>query len=332
MLITVDSGRHGVKTICNGERLFFPAVTAPGHDFKMDIDTAKPGYYYINYLGNDYFIGDLAIKQSEYGMEDRTRDKANSNNKLLILNAVSMFADVNDHVTLLTNVPARDWMAQKDRIAESLRGVYRIHHKAGIRQGMMVQFTIDKVFALPEGAGAFYGYVFDDGSLEVNPGREDYLDGQVLVLEIGDETVNYIVMEDGEYVDNSCGSLDLGLRIAHAEILRWLEDNGIETNNAKLVHHIRNNKNFYCGSREYNVRIKAYEEYDKLATIVYSRLNSRIRFNQFRRILLAGGGCFELYGGLKKLLPYAPDCPLDGDGQWLNARGFEIMYKMMQEQ
>jgi plasmid segregation protein ParM len=330
MLITVDSGRHGVKAICNGQRLFFPAVVSPAHDFNLDVDLDNPNYYHVTYEGKEYFIGDLAIKQSEFGMQDRTRDKSNINNRLLIINAISMFAEQNETVTLLTNVPARDWKSQKGKIEESLRGAYRIQHKAGSRKGIYNWFGVDQVFALPEGAGAFFGYVFDD-NLQVIRDREGYLEGMSLVLEIGDETINYIVMEDGEYIDNLCGSLDLGLHIAHAEVQKWLEGSGVEITQAKLTNYILNDKKAYSGNKEFNVKVKAYEEYAKLARRVYGQLSGKLSFNKFRKVLLAGGGCFELYGEFKNLLPFAPDCPVEGEGQWLNAKGFGIMYKMMQE-
>lgn len=328
-MVIVDSGRNAVKTICNDERLLFPSVVSPAHEFNMDVDLNNPEFFWINLDRAECFVGKLATKQSDYNFQDRTRDKTNGNNKILIATAVSMFAEPGESITLITNIPARDWKAQKADLAKSLKGSYRLAHKAGIRQGMMVEFMIDRVYPLPEGAGAFYGYVYDK---DLNILRPDYLDGRTLVLDIGDETINYVLMEDGEYLDQYCSSIDSGLRVAHANVLQWVDSLGLEISLAKLTEHIRERKPVYIGSESVEVHFKAYDEYELLAKKAYYQLQTRLPFASIRNVLCCGGGSFELGREFKRIIP---KCNIDylkpEDGQWLNAKGFEIMFKMAQE-
>lgn len=320
--IIVDAGRNAVKCLCNGQRRIFPSVVSPAHEFQMEVNTTKDDCYWIRLGEQELFIGRLAVEQSAFGTQDRSRDKSNFNNRAMIICAVSMFA-FNEDVHLITNCPARDWAKQRQGIAESLQGHYSIPHRCGKWAGMLIDFNISKVSVLPEGTGAFYGFVYDE---KLNLSQPKLMNAETLVLEIGDETINHLVFRDGEYVDSDCGSLDLGLRVAHVGVQKWLEQEGRELSLAEIARHIVNEQPVYVGNRPVYLIDKAQQEYENLARIAFSRLTGKFTMSRFRSVLLAGGGADPLYESLSNLFNssdvYAAD---EGEGQWLNAIGFERM-------
>ena len=58
----VDSGRSAVKVITpEGFDLLIPAVVSPAHEITMDVDLSKEDYYWLQFEGEEYFVGRLAM-------------------------------------------------------------------------------------------------------------------------------------------------------------------------------------------------------------------------------------------------------------------------------
>jgi hypothetical protein len=326
-VISVDSGRHAVKSMYGDKRALFPSVVSHGREFKMDVDLNNKDYLWVNYDESEYFVGELAIKQLA-GIQERAREKSNEYNKLLVLTAISLYVDQKDPVVLLTNIPARDWAKQRGEVKEVFLGEYMITHRAGIRQGIAVKFRIDKTYPLPEGAAAFHGYVYDEN---LNIRHPEFLKGNALVLDWGDETVNYVMMSNGEYVDQYCGSLDLGLHVAHAQLQKLIEEEGGEITQAELAQHIIMDTPVYIGKRDFDIRLHAIQEYGRLSEQVINQLTGRVPFNRVRNILNVGGGGNSLNRTIQNKLGDLCNVYSSSEGQWLNCIGQRIMYKMFTE-
>jgi hypothetical protein len=173
---------------------------------------------------------------------------------------------------------------------------------------------------------AYFGYIYDHSTMfQLHP---ELLKANTLVLECGDQTVNYISMAKGVYRDEDCGSLDLGLFNAHAEIQKWFESQGVEITQAELAQKIINREPVYHGKNVIPYQTKAQECYDKLAKDIYDRLNSRLKFSNYQYLLLAGGGGPRINPELFKRFDDLLDvrCPIDS--QWLNAYGAIVMWKL----
>jgi hypothetical protein len=328
-IITVDSGRQFVKVVTGGKRRLIQSLVAPAPvKFNLEIKENREDLF-IGYQGRNYLIGGLALRQSTNGIQERSPDKTNEQNILLVLTACSLFADPGDNVTLLTNVPARDWGSQRQRLAEALNGSHRIEHKAGEHKGRVIDFTIRETFVIPEGEAAFYGYIYDQFLNVIFPAL---LSSSVLVLDIGDQTCNYISMNPGgEPFDSLSGSLDLGMFRAYAGLQLRLEERGLEVTQGQIADALINHKLLYHGRNPVHIGTEIQEDYSRLAGDIYDRLNSRLKFNRYQYILMVGGGGYPLHrfikervGGLCEVFS-SPD-----NAQWLNALGAEVIYKLSQ--
>jgi len=330
-LVVVDSGRSAVKVITpEGFDLLIPAVVSPAHEITMDVDLSKEDYYWLQFEGEEHFVGRLAMEQSRFAYQDRSRKKSNQNNRLMIVTAIAACVDDGDEVILLTNCPARDWATQRHELTDFLKGIYSVTHRAGLKSGQTINFTITKVYPLPEGAGAFYGYIYTPYLELVHP---DLLDGSCLVIEWGDQTVNYIVVNDGEYISESCGSMDLGLHTALAEVVKWAETQGKGITIAEVASLAIKNKPLYIGSTPVDINPILQEAYQRLNNVVLDRLSGRFSFTDFRNILLAGGGAPVMVESTKQRLQTLCNIHYDMEAsQWLNVKGFRVMYGLMQQE
>ena len=85
----------------------------------------------------------------------------------------------------------------------------------------------------------------------------------------------------------------------------------------------------YIGSRKINIVDRTRKEYASLARIAYNRLTGKFNMNRFRSVLLAGGGALPLEEELRSLFKSSNVYSAGGgEGQWLNAIGFERMYQL----
>jgi hypothetical protein len=326
-VIVVDSGRQFVKCICEGKRLMFQSVLAPAPSrFNLDLKTL-PTDLWVEYKGKGYLIGDFAIRQSENGLQERSDDKTNAQNTLMIATACSVFANRGDKITLLTNCPTRDWGKQKEKLNQAFLGWYSVTHKAGQLKGKTAEFSITETHAFPEGEMAFFGSIYDSDLNVINP---EYLNSNVLILDIGDQTCNYISFNAGcEPFDAGSGSLNLGMFTTYSRIQAWLEQQGVEITQPKLADCIIKRKEIYSGKNLLPLNGELMRSYDQLANEIFNQLSSRLKWNRYQYILITGGGGFSIFPPLYNKLSCICEVRCNQfNAQWLNAEGADRIYKL----
>jgi len=343
-VIIVDNGRFASKMVTprlrefhkgrtdvlehQKDKLLIPAVVSPGRKLKMDIDLNSPDRFWVEFPTSDYFVGNLALDQGAVKMVNRTDKKDTEVDKAIMLCNLSLVANNRDELTLITNCPARDWTKEnRKKISQFYIGDHVVKHRAGVKNGTTVSFSVKKVHVLPEGAGAFYSFIYDDSLKVIHP---EYQDGLTLVIEIGDQTTNYLLFKDGAYQEDSCGSIEYGLYRAHRLMQKELEEKGVDMALPEISSAIIREKNIYFDNNYINAKFMASNHYETLSSIIYNGVIEKVTMRMIRNVLVAGGGAqplikhFEQLFGDKKVdsAPY-------GLGQWLNADGFGKMYMDM---
>jgi hypothetical protein len=323
----VDSGRSGVKVLYPQDetKFLFPAVIAQGHEFSMPVaenDPLKALHVVIANLG-EFFVGEMAVRQNRAATQVRDRDKSNLNNVVSIITAASLFANEGDTMQVVTNCPARDWAKQKAALAARLTGSYRVQHKRGFLAGVQHGFQVEAK-VLPEGAAAFFGALYDWRNLQAV--RPKLADGVTLVVDVGDTTANYVTMQDQDYQDEMCGTVDFGLHRANAQILTRLqaECDGAEVSLPELDAILQKPEPIYRhGRKEINLSAWRSESYSALAKRIASELQARLS-GVPNHVLLVGGGGVALTEYLRDRFAASEVlCPLDA--AWLNAYGMAVM-------
>ncbi len=329
-IVSVDNGRAFNKSFCNGKsRVFQSAMARIEGKFNLTVN-GLPDDIWIENNSQEWLIGDLAVRQKkDAAIQDRNQDKTNQQNIIQTLTACSLHAG-NEDVILLCNVPARDFSTQKEQIESRFIGTHRILHKAGDMAGKESIFKIKACHVLPEGECAYYGVVYD---LKLQAIREDILNSNTLVVDIGDQTTNYISMNPGaEPYDEGSGSLDLGMYAAYGAVQAWLMQNQVEISQAQLIRHIifEGRTPMYSGSTKVDYFPELLKQYSELERKIYNQLNSLLKLRRYRFMILCGGGPVALrpflnnrYSFMELVTPPA--------GQLLNCLGADIIYRLSQD-
>lgn len=325
-VISIDNGRAFNKSYCNGKNRVFQTAYAPIEGkFNLTVK-GLPDDIWIEHEGREWLIGDLAVRQKpKKAIQDRDPNKINQQNIIQTLAACSFYANRED-IILLCNVPARDFSAQKDNIKQAFKGrTHIVTHKAGDLAGKTSEFTFADCHVLPEGECTYYGTVYD---LNLRVVREDILNSPALVLDIGDQTINYVSFNPGgEVYDEGSGSLDLGMFAAYANLQNWLMKKGSEITQAELISHIIYNKPLYIGANKIDYSMELLKEYSELERSIYNQLSALLSLKRYRFMILGGGGSnpLKLYFG--KRYPYLDICHIAG-AQMLNCYGADIIYRL----
>lgn len=329
-IVVVDSGRCFVKGLCNGKSNIYQSALAklPEGDFRLSVKT-MPDDIWIRYGMNDYLLGNLAVRQKpDSATQDRNPDKTNEQNILQTITACSFYSGHGEEIILLANCPARDWKSQKKKLEQALIGTssYSIFHKAGDLKGTHSYFTISECHVLPEAETALFGYCYD---LNVNLIHPEILNSNVLVVDIGDQTCNYVSFNPGgDPFDAGSGSLDLGMYNAYAKLQRWLEENGKEMTQAELVNHIIYDIPIQRGNNpiDYKSELKVF--HDQLEQDIYNQLSSRLKLSRYQNMILAGGGPKVLSGRFTKRYEKTLNVIYPIGSQLLNCYGSLILYQL----
>lgn len=337
-IISVDNGRAFNKSFCNGKSRVFQTAYAPIEgDFNLTVK-GLPDDIWIRHESREWLIGDLAVRQKpKKAIQDRDPNKINQQNIIQTLAACSFYTSgnnfydkhIHDKVILLCNVPARDYSAQRDGIKASFQGkTHIIEHKAGDLAGKTSEFTIEECHVLPEGECTYYGTVYD---LNLNLVREDILNSPTLVVDIGDQTVNYIsFLPGGEPQDEASGSLDLGMFNAYANLQSWLMRKGSNVTQAQLIRHIIYGDPLYIGAEKVDYILELQKEYSELESSIYNQLSALLSLKQYRFMILGGGGSVPLKPYFAKRYPYLNICHVAG-AQLLNCYGAMIIYRLSRD-
>ncbi len=343
-VVSNDSGRSFDKSYCPDSKVkskVFQAVMAPAEtNFNLTVKT-EPSDLWIDYQpgNNGYFSGfpnqkesyllaNLAIRQKPKSLiTDRDGDKSNRQNIIQTLVACSFYAK-NENIVLLTNVPAGEFSRQYDSLAKSFKGVHRVTHKAGDMTGVVSEFNIAKCYVFPECESAYFGAAYD---LDLNLVNKDLWQYPTLIIDIGDETTNYVSMgPGGDPIDDASGTLPYGVgNEVYKHVLAWATKKGAVTSIPEIARKIIYDETLFVGNerlllrQEYNKRLADFEY------TIYSQLNSLLSLKRYRNLLPVGGIVPDLKPSLDKRYHFMEICHAAGS-QMLNCYGQYIIYRLSQ--
>ncbi|KJS81656.1 MAG: hypothetical protein JM58_16410 [Peptococcaceae bacterium BICA1-8] len=192
---SVDCGRRIVKGF-NGsdEPIIFPAKVGEYRKLKLENKNQK-WKVEISNIGR-YFVGDLAEKESYCDISNTEESKIHLETKILTLSALAL---IGGHGPVITSLPI-DQFDQADDLAKLLKGIYTVKLNEEVKPVLIADITF-----VPESVGIFYNEAIQENGLDVA------LEGKIRVIDIGSKTINYLTMEDYQYIAKESGTLqDLG--------------------------------------------------------------------------------------------------------------------------
>ena len=192
-IISADMGRSESKFYSNNQKLKFKSVVGEWHQRNLNND----GDYDVNIDGTNYFISDLALRESYLPREMTTESKIHEETLLLFLTGIANLARNND-LFISTGLPINMFNPKvRDDIVTLLRGKHEVTF-AGFKPK---QFYINEITVCPESGGTYF---------YESKKRPELKHGKVRVINVGSRTINFCCVEDGVFVNKSSGTLLYG--------------------------------------------------------------------------------------------------------------------------
>ncbi|NFL43543.1 ParM/StbA family protein [Clostridium botulinum] len=337
MRIAVDIGFGFVKVMNeDGEKISFPSVIAKRSENSLRGIVGSSGddysviYWEVDTEGEKFnekkcYVGDAAMTN---GGTRKWEDKSEFNveeMKTFISTAVALVNTKNEPVDICVGLPMSYYLQKRDELKEVLQSINAKICISGINRVGEIKFN--SVFCFPQGAGAYYGAIFDkDGKIK------DYnlATSSVGVIDIGYRTVDYLVMGKGRkgisIIDGLSGSLEEdGMNKAFQNIQKTVSEL------SEIQHEIPlldiEKAILWFGSkldyRRNTINITEYEEeaYKDHAENISAKI--KIKWGNegdlLTTILITGGGATALYPTIQNKFEQAE---LQEDCSYANCEGY----------
>lgn len=203
-IISADMGRSESKFYSNNQKLKFRSVVGEWHkrnlssggDYDVQIDVGN---------GNEnYFIGDLSLKESYLPRFMETESKIHEETRLLFAVGIAQLVQEPD-IVISTGLPVKAFnVSGRDEIVDLLKGKYTVTF-----QGCNPKhFFVNQITVLAEGSGTYF--------YEIRK-RPELKKGKVRVINFGSKTINFISICDGNFLDRNSGTLDFGMNLNNSK-------------------------------------------------------------------------------------------------------------------
>lgn len=220
MLVAVDLGFGWTKAIGGGRTFAEPSVVGPAVGL-MEGLVPTTGVVVRDESGREYFVGDLAIDQSDIHLFSIQDNKPDERTTLLLLQAAvaALVADSRPvYLDLVTGLPVDHFFKYKDALVSRVASLTHISARVDGRP-VEIPVHVQNHKVVPQPFGSAAHLVLDDrGELA----RPDLAAQYFLVVDIGFHTVDLLAMRAMTIVQNHSRSLPYGLAVAFGRISRDL--------------------------------------------------------------------------------------------------------------
>ncbi len=213
-IIGADIGRCEAKLYSNGDVIRFPARVGEWQQREI----SSGGNYEVEINGEKWFVGELALLESNFNRRIVEQNKANQEMLIELLTGLYLNTTPDADICLVTALPIDQYNAAN---REALRHLLRGRYVVSVNHGQAKEIVIDRIDITWEGAGIYFDFVTDD--FRNAPGEYAWLaERNVHICDIGSRTCNLLTAVDNKKASNCIGSvagfLD-GVFIEPAEML-----------------------------------------------------------------------------------------------------------------
>ena len=229
----VDIGFGWTNAMATGKDLRIPSVIGIAQSL-FDSPNDKAKGISIWHGEREYFVGTLAIQQSEQRFFSLKEDKADSFiSEVLLLASIGYLSRGNEEISLVTGLPVDFYFKQRARLTQLIEQCNDTLIKMQI-DGQLIELRsrITRHKAVPQPLGALMSVVLSSGGEIVN---KTLAAKSVLVVDIGTYTCNLLAVNGLEIIQPLSKTLPLGLHVAYKTISRELGGAPVYEVDAKIV-------------------------------------------------------------------------------------------------
>jgi len=300
----VDIG-FGYTKSYDGDRSFiFKSIIGDPTEIQFQSGFSEGGILenlHVTVDGKDYYIGDLAEKQSN--VRDFTLDQntlVENNAKILALTSLALFPEPGPReYNVVTGLPIRFFKQYRSRYVSMLEGTHKIllHNRDEVQEKVL---EIKKVRVLPQPFGAVFNLLMNNHGRIVD---RDVARQKFGVIDIGFRTTDYTITDRLRYIERGSRTTDTGISKAFSLISRKIvEQSGINVELYRLFEPVKKGRIRIRG-KDFSLTELRDEVMKQLATAIVSDMERLwVEDWDVEFILLTGGGAEDLGPILEKLL------------------------------
>lgn len=320
--IGIDIGYGFVKATDGARDLVFPSVVGVGQDLtylsELTLYVAEEDNLIVEYDGARYFVGGLAIRQSEMALRSLVENRPGDvNARVLFATAMGLMANGSEQArfNVVTGLPPSHYLSYKDDLARVLAGTHKV---AFIRGPKRVErtITVDHVRVVPQPFGTVFHLLLDNAG---NIAGKELAHARIGIIDIGFRTSDFVVADKLEYIDRLSFSSTTALGTAYSlisdELRRQhrISRESYELDSAVVEGRIR------VAGKVHDITEIRDAAFRKVAAKVITEINSVWDKHGLDLIYVTGGGGQALYPYLKQEYENAQ---LVDTAQAANAKGY----------
>ncbi|ACB85919.1 ParM/StbA family protein [Natranaerobius thermophilus] len=320
--VGIDLGYGYVKFIDGKEPKMFPSVVGYGNSQKyksaLQLDLNPLDDLQIKIGDEHFFIGDLAIRQSEVASRSLGKDRSQDKNaRVLMLTALSLLSSWDKQgFNLVTGLPTNFYAAFAEEWESTLNGEFKTKMKIGGKTQER-SFQIEEVTTLPQPFGTLYDQVLNSVGKVVD---RDLTDSKIGIVDIGFKTTDLAVSDGMEFINPLSFSTTTGLSNVNRLVNEKLRHEfKIDREEHQLDDCINSQKIMVAGKSE-DISSWVREALQTVSDKISVEIESKWDYRDFDTLLLTGGGGEMLYPYLKDKFP---NLVLVEDPQTANVRGYQ---------
>lgn len=319
--IGIDLGYGFVKATDGDKEHIFPSVVGAARELKYqsELTSRSPGvdHLVITMDGRKYFVGELAIKQSEIASRSLDQDRLEDRNtRVLLLTALALFSQWEQQsFNVVTGLPTAYYSSYKDAWVNALRGSQTVRFTVGNEEKERT-IAVERVRVVPQPFGTLYDRVLNSIGNVVDTDLSKLTVG---VIDVGFKTSDFAVSDGLEFIDRLSGSTTTGLSSAYSIIAERLRNEfRINKENHELDYIVQKGEIRVAGKPQDISSIKR-EAYERVAQKIITEVESVWDHRDLDVILLTGGGGPALSD---YLLPHFRNAFVVDGAQFANVRGY----------
>lgn len=205
--------------------------------------------------------------------------------------------DVNIRVGLL--LPAAEHNKDSEAFKSAIMNVKRIEAKTPV--AFVKDIDIEKVFIVPEGAAAYMNAIYDiddNGKCVLRQENQQFITGDLLVLDIGAGTTDIVQMRDGDLILSSKDTLHKGGRTIESSCKGELEKKFEYKISDADMRHIFQDGTLIQGTATHDVTDILNSVKEKFSSVLFNYLVEYIERHEIepralKGLLVVGGGALE---------------------------------------
>jgi plasmid segregation protein ParM len=319
--IGIDLGFGFVKTTDGNKDYIFPSVVGAGialtyrSELTTYIDSIQNLMVTID--GKDYFVGELAIRQSEIVSRSLSENHAQEKNtKVLLLTALALYVqDVSEEFNIITGLPPSYYLTNKDILADLITGTHVITINIdGINCEKRI--IVNNVKIIPQPMGTLFYKLFDEKGVVID---KELSRSKVGIIDVGFRTTDFTVVDKLEYIDKLSCSTPTGMVNAYGLIAEYLRNQfRVYKENYELEEIVQKGQIKVAG-KVHSLELVKKDVFEQVSAKILTEMNSIWDIRDLDVILLSGGGGKML---ADYLLPELGTANLVTEPQVANVNGY----------